>query len=62
MRRLLPVLPLLAAGIVVSSAGASQIISTSTVSGLRLQLNAKGEALLTYRSRAEARHVLAGAR
>ncbi len=40
------------------SAGASQIISTSTVSGLRLQLNDKGEALLTYTSAGKRVHVL----
>jgi hypothetical protein len=48
----------LAAAILVSSAGASQIISTSSVSGLTLQLNAKGEALLTYTSAGKRVHVL----
>ena len=48
-----------AAAIFVSSAGASQVISTSTVTGLRLQLNDKGEALLTYTSAGKHVHVLA---
>ena len=51
--------PVLAAAVFVSSAGASQIISTSTVSGLTLQLNAKGEALLTYTAAGRRVHVLA---
>src|SRR5215471_9893911 len=59
MRRVLFVLPVLAAAILVSSAGASQIISTSTVSGISLQLNSRGEALLTYTSAGKTVHVLA---
>jgi hypothetical protein len=50
---------LAAAAAFVSSAGASQIISTSSVSGLTLQLNAKGEALLTYTTGGRRVHVLA---
>ena len=48
-----------ACAVFVSTAGASQVISTSTVTGLTLQLNAKGEALLTYNSDGKRVHVLA---
>jgi hypothetical protein len=48
-----------AAASFVSTAVASQIISTSTVDDLTLQVNAKGEALLTYRSNGKLVHVLA---
>src|SRR5262249_20609894 len=58
MRRVLFLLPVLAAAMLVSSAGASQIISTSTVSSISLQLNARGEALLTYSSAGKTVHVL----
>jgi len=58
MRRVLLVLPVIAAAILVSGAGASQIISTSTVSGITLQLNKKGEALLSYRAAGKPVHVL----
>ena len=50
---------LLAATSLVTTAGASQVISTSTVTGLTLQLNNKGEALLTYTSDGKKVHVLA---
>ena len=59
MRRILLTLPILAAAVFVSSAGASQVVSTNTVSGLTLQLNAKGEALLTYTAAGRRVHVLA---
>ena len=59
MRRVPFFLPMLAAAVFVASAGASQIISTSTVSGISLQLNNKGEALLTYTSAGKTVHVLA---
>jgi hypothetical protein len=59
MRRLTLVLCLLAAAAFVSQAAASQVISTSTVTGLTLQLNGKGEALLTYTSAGKRVHVLA---
>jgi hypothetical protein len=59
MKRLVLLLPVLAAVVFASSATASQVISTSTVSGLTLQLNAKGEALLTYTSAGKRVHVLA---
>ena len=49
----------LAAMVLVSTAGASQVISTSSVSALTLQVNAKGEALLSYRSAGRRVHVLA---
>jgi hypothetical protein len=58
MRRFLLILPVFSAAILVSSAGASQIISTSTVSGISLQLNAKGEALLSYKAGGKPVHVL----
>ena len=48
-----------ACAVFVSAAGASQVISTSTVTGLSLQLNAKGEALLTYNAGGKRVHVLA---
>ncbi|HWE82079.1 MAG TPA: hypothetical protein VG265_10540 [Gaiellaceae bacterium] len=56
-------LPVVAAGLVaatafVPSASASQVISTSTVTGLTLQVNNKGEALLTYTSAGKKMHVL----
>ena len=47
------------AAVFASTAGASQVISTSSVAGLTLQLNNKGEALLTYRSSGKLVHVLA---
>jgi hypothetical protein len=50
---------MLAALVFVTQAAASQVISTSTVTGLSLQLNAKGEALLTYNSAGKKVHVLA---
>jgi hypothetical protein len=59
MRRLTLLLIVGAAAVLASSAGASQVISTSTVTGLTLQLNAKGEALLTYTSAGRRVHVLA---
>ena len=61
MRRILVsrLLSLAAAAVFVSTAGASQVISTSTVTGLTMQLNAKGEALLTYKSNGRHVHVLA---
>src|SRR5215472_13420117 len=58
MRRLALTLVVLAAAILVSSAGASQIVSTSTGSNLHLQLNSKGEALLSYRAGGKPVHVL----
>ena len=48
-----------ACAVFVSAAGASQVISTSTVTGLSLQLNSKGEALLTYNAGGKRVHVLA---
>src|SRR5215813_2012982 len=59
MRRLTLSLCILAALPFVSQAAASQVISTSTVTGLTLQLNGKGEALLTYTSAGKRVHVLA---
>src|SRR5262249_15401271 len=58
MRRLTLLLILGAAAVFASSAGASQVISTSTVGGLTLQLNDKGEALLTYTASGKKVHVL----
>jgi hypothetical protein len=61
-RQLLPVCALVAgligAGSLATAAGASQVISTSTVTGLSLQLNDKGEALLTYTTAGKQVHVL----
>jgi hypothetical protein len=48
----------IAATVSISTAGASQVISTSTVTGLSIQLNAKGEALLTYTANGKQVHVL----
>jgi hypothetical protein len=59
MRRLTLILSLLAAAVFASQAAASDVISTSTVTGLTLQLNSKGEALLTYNSGGKRVHVLA---
>jgi hypothetical protein len=41
------------------TANASQVISTSTATGIKLAVNAKGEALLTYTSHGKVVHVLA---
>src|SRR5271166_383720 len=41
------------------AANASQIISTTGVSGLRLGVDAKGEAMLTYTAQGKVVHVLA---
>jgi hypothetical protein len=58
MRRML-VLLVLAAAVYAPAAGASQVISTSTVTGLTLGVNSKGEALLTYKQGGKVVHVLA---
>jgi hypothetical protein len=58
MRRLL-VLLALASAVLAPGAGASQVISTSTVTGLTLGVNTKGEALLTYTQGGKVVHVLA---
>jgi hypothetical protein len=58
MRRLL-VLLVLASAVLAPNAGASQVISTSTVTGLTLGVNSKGEALLTYKQGGKVVHVLA---
>ena len=58
MRRLL-VLLVLASAVLAPGAGASQVISTSTVTGLTLGVNSKGEALLTYKQGGKVVHVLA---
>jgi hypothetical protein len=64
MRRRPPILrlcllPAVAALVFASQAAASQVISTSTVTGLTLQLNSKGEALLSYTAGGKRVHVLA---
>jgi hypothetical protein len=41
------------------TANASQVISTSTATGVKLAVNSKGEALLTYTSKGKVVHVLA---
>jgi hypothetical protein len=53
------VLLVLAAAIAAPVANASQVISTSTVTGLTLGVNSKGEALLTYKQGGRLVHVLA---
>jgi hypothetical protein len=58
MRRLL-VLLALASAVFAPGAGASQVISTSTATGITLGVNSKGEALLTYRQGGRLVHVLA---
>jgi hypothetical protein len=58
MRRLL-VLLVLASAVFAPAAGATQVISTSTVTGLTLGVNSKGEALLTYKQSGKVVHVLA---
>src|SRR6478735_1917825 len=58
MRRLF-VLLVLASAVFAPGAGASQVISTSTVTGLTLGVNTKGEALLTYKQGGRLIHVLA---
>ena len=49
----------LAAALAAPAASASQIVSTSTVSGLTLGVNGKGEAMVSYRSGGREVHVLA---
>ena len=49
----------LLAVVLAQSASASQLISTSSVTGLRLGVNGKGEAMLTYTSKGKVVHVLA---
>src|SRR5262249_32372333 len=58
MRRILVLLALVSA-VSAPGAGASQIISTSSVAGVELGVNNKGEALLTYTSKGKVVHVLA---
>lgn len=48
-----------ATAVVTSAANASQVVSTSTVTGLKLGVNNKGEAMLTYMSGGKVVHVLA---
>jgi hypothetical protein len=58
MRRIL-VLLALASAVHAPEAGASQVIATSTATGITLGVNSKGEALLTYTSKGKVVHVLA---
>jgi hypothetical protein len=62
-RRSLALLSLLAgaalSGFASADARASQIISTSTVTGVKLGVNSKGEAMVTYTSGGKLVHVLA---
>jgi len=58
MRRILVLLALVSV-VYAPGAGASQIISTSSVAGVELGVNNKGEALLTYTSQGKVVHVLA---
>ena len=50
VRILLFILTMLAALAIASTAGASQVISTSTGTNIKLGVNDKGEAMLTYTS------------
>jgi hypothetical protein len=59
VRRLSIVFAVAVAALGATPAHASQIVSTSGVTDLRFELNAKGEALLTYRSRGKLVRVLA---
>jgi hypothetical protein len=59
MRRTVLALIVLVAATVVSTASASQVVSTSTVTGLKLGVNSKGEAMLTYKSAGKTIRVLA---
>jgi hypothetical protein len=59
MKRSVVLLSVVAAAAFAAGAQASQVISTSTVSNLKLQINAKGEALLTYGTGGKIVHVLA---
>lgn len=59
MRRILLLLAVLGAAIVVPVAGASQVISTSSVTGLTLGVNGNGEAMVSYRAAGKEVHVLA---
>lgn len=53
------VVSLLAAAFVASNANASQIVSTSTGTNIRLGVNSKGEAMVTYTAAGRTWHVLA---
>jgi hypothetical protein len=59
VRRTLFALTILAAAVVIPVAGASQVISTSTVTNLTLGVNAEGEAMVNYTSGGKVVHVLA---
>ena len=59
MRRFVLGVVVLFAVVVAQSASASQLISTSSVKGLKLGANAKGEAMLTYTVKGKVVHVLA---
>jgi len=59
VRRLMIGLIVLAGAVVVSAAGASQVISTSSVSNVSLGVNDKGEAMVSYTADGKTVHVLA---
>jgi len=59
VRRAIFSLVVLAVLIAAQTAQASQVISTSTATGIKLAINSKGEALLTYTSKGKVVHVLA---
>jgi hypothetical protein len=59
VRRAIVSLVVLAALMAAQAANASQVISTSTATGVRLAVNDRGEALLTYTSKGKVVHVLA---
>lgn len=58
MRRIFVLLAVVAAGVLASTAGASQLIDRNA-HGIRLAVNAKGEAMITYTSAGQLKHVLA---
>lgn len=59
MRVLVLLVVVLAASAVTSAATASELIDRNAI-GVKLAVNAKGEALLTYRAAGQLKHVLAG--
>src|SRR5579864_2496910 len=59
MRRLFFALAFLGAAVAAQTAAASQVISTSTATGIKLGVNDKGQALVSYTSGGKAVQVLA---
>ncbi len=59
MRRMLILFVILCSAVIVPVAGASQVISTTSVTGLTLGVNSKGEAMVSYMQGGKVVHVLA---